>query len=232
MIGSLNALFAATLLFVASHFLLSARPLRPRLGATLGEAGFRILYSLVAFGSFIWMAYAYGAAPYYEIWPPLPELRWFAALIMPIAFVLAVAGLTTKSPTAVGGESLASAQNPAPGILRVTRHPFLWAAVLWAVSHLIAKGDVATLVMCGGIIVLCIGGMRHIDMRREASLGSAWGPIALTTSLFPFAALATGRTKMDWAGLGAWRVVAGLAAYVVFLYLHELLFGVAVLPTN
>ena len=232
MIGSLNALLAASVLFVASHFLLSSRPLRPRLNSLLGEMGFRILYSAVALGSFVWMAYAYGAAPYYEVWPPLPELRMIPVFVMPFAFILAVAGLTTKSPTVLGGEAWASAQDPAPGILRITRHPFLWAATLWAASHLLAQGDLATLVLCGAIMVLSLAGMRHIDQRREASLGSAWGPVAMTTSLIPFAAIVTGRTKMDWAGLGIWRVVAGVAAYVVFLHLHGPLFGVAVLPSG
>ena len=72
--------------------------------------------------------------------------------------------------------------------------------------------------------------MVHIDMRRRASLGSAWGPIALTTSAVPFVAILSGRTKPDWAGIGVWRVAAALALYVALLMLHGPVLGVSPFP--
>jgi uncharacterized membrane protein len=228
----LNELLAATALFVGSHFMLSSAALRAPLRQRLGESRFRGLYSAVALASFAWMLLAYGAAPYIELWPAVPALRWVPLVVMPVAFVLAVAGLTIRSPTAVGGDALAvdSAADPAPGILRVTRHPFLWGVALWALSHLLVNGDAASVLMMGGLALLAFGGMRHIDQRREASLGSGWGPIKLTTSLLPFVAIASRRTTMDWQGLGWWRPLAGLALYLAFLLAHRLIFGVDPLP--
>jgi uncharacterized membrane protein len=41
------------------------------------------------------------------------------------------------------------ADAPARGIQRVTRHPFLWGVAVWAFVHLIANGDVASLMLFG-----------------------------------------------------------------------------------
>ena len=132
------------------------------------------------------------------------------------------------NPTMVAGERLLdeSTGPPARGIVTLTRHPFLWGTALWALSHLSVRGDLTSIVLMGGILVLSLGGMRHIDRRREAALGSAWGPIAMTTSVLPFAAIASGRARLDWAGIGWWRPLAGLALYAVLLYAHGWLIGV------
>lgn len=233
MTGTLNALLLAVVVFVGGHFLLSGAPLRQTLVRRLGEQGFRGFYSLVAAGALVWVLLSYRDAPYLELWPSNPGLAWIPVVVMPVSLFLIVAGVSTRSPMAVGGEGLAETGGDlSPGILRVTRHPFLWGTALWAVSHMVVNGDAASLVLMGGILVLSLGGMRHIDQRREASLGSAWGPIALTTSLIPFAALAQGRTTMDWKGIGWWRPVLALALYAALLQLHELLFGVSALPAG
>lgn len=225
-----NPLIAFTLVFVVGHFLLSSEPLRGLLRGRLGENGFRMIYSAVALVGLVGMIRCYGTAPYHELWPAEPWMRFVPAALMPFAFILLAAGVTTRSATTVGGEALAKEMNPAPGIMRVTRHPFLWGVTLWAASHLVVNGDLASLVMMGGVLILALGGMVHIDMRRERALGSDWGPIKLTTSLVPFAALLSGRTTMDWAGLGLWRIVLGAALYVAFMAGHELLIGVPAHP--
>ncbi|MGF1611857.1 MAG: NnrU family protein [Kiloniellales bacterium] len=232
MTGTLNALLVAVVVFVGGHFLLSGAPLRQALIRRLGEQGFRGFYSLVAGGALVWMLLAYRDAPYLELWPASPALAWIPVLVMPISLFLIVAGVTTRSPMAVGGEALATTGSGdlSPGILRITRHPFLWGTALWALSHMVVNGDAASLVLMGGILVLSLGGMHHIDQRREASLGSAWGPIVLTTSLLPFVALAQHRTTMDWKGIGWWRPAVALALYAAILQLHELVFGVSALP--
>lgn len=231
MLSGLNELLAATVLFVGAHFLLSSLQVRAGLVRRYGEGRFRGLYSLVVAVAFVWMVFAHGSAPYVELWPAGPGLRWIPLIVMPFAFILAVAGITTRSPTLAGFESAAGDElNPAPGILRVTRHPFLWGTALWAASHLIATGTAASAILTGGILVLSLGGMWHIDQRREASLGAAWGPVKLTTSVIPFAALLTGRTEMDWAGLGWWRPLIGLLLFAVMLGAHGVIFGANPLP--
>lgn len=234
MTGSLNALLAATAFFVLGHFLLSSRPIRQVLFDTLGTQGFRLLYSGAVLAAFVWMLQAYRAAPVMALWTPPPAFAWVPLLVMPLAIFLILSGVTTTNVTMVGGEVALDdpgARDPAPGIMRVTRHPFLWGTALWAFSHLAVNGTTADIILMGGILVLSIGGMWHIDQRREAALGAAWGPIKLTTSAAPFGALLSGRTTMDWAGIGWWRPVIALLLYAILLHLHPLVIGVAAVPT-
>jgi uncharacterized membrane protein len=223
-------LLAATALFVGGHFVLSSHPLRASLVARLGEGPFRGLYALVALVGLVWMIFAYRALPEEALWTVTPALRWLAVLVMPFALFLLIAANTTKSPTRIGAELKAGEVVTVSGVLRITRHPLMWAMILWALTHLLANGDRKSLVLMGGILVLAVGGMLHIDRRREATFGAAWGPVALSTSILPFAAIAAGRTSMDWAGIGWWRVGAALATYAAFLFGHAWLFGVSALP--
>ncbi len=228
--AGLSSLVAATVTFVGGHFVLSGQAVRRPLVARLGERRFRGLYALVSLVLFIWMVAAYGRAPELVLWPSMLWARHVPLLVMPIAAILAVAGLTTRNVTLVGAERSAEAGDPAPGIMRLTRHPFLWAVALWAISHLIATGDAASLILMGGLLVLAFGGMAHIDARRRAELGAAWGPIALTTSVLPFAAIASSRTTMDWPGIGWQRLAGGVALYFGLLFVHQAVIGVSPLP--
>ncbi|WP_422369511.1 NnrU family protein [Pelagibius sp.] len=228
----MNALIAATALFVGGHFLLSSAALRGALIARLGDNMFRGLYSLVMLGSFTWMLFAYGAAPYAALWVTPIGLYWLPVIVMPFAAILIVASLTTPNPTMVGGERLLADGTGAPavGIFSITRHPMLWGTGLWAVSHLLVNGDLPSLVLMGGIAVLSFAGMVHIDSRREAALGAAWGPMKLTTSRLPFGAVLAGRTKVDWHGIGWWRPLLGLVLYLGLMHIHIYAFGVSPLP--
>jgi len=118
MLGSANALIAATLAFVGGHFLLSSRPLRPALNERLGERGFRILYSAAMTLALIWMVAAYRAAPVIPVWEPAPVLAWVPLLVMPVASILLVAGLTSPNPTLVGGERFLDGAPGSPAVDR------------------------------------------------------------------------------------------------------------------
>ena len=232
MTGTFNALIAATLCFVGGHFLLSSLFLRRPLVARLGERGFRMLYSALILLSFLWMVSAYAAAPFMTIWQPPPAHAWIPLIIMPFSCIFMVAGITTPGVTAVGGEALVrdDPRSVTRGIYSVTRHPFLWATGLWALSHLTVRGDFSSIFMMGGIAFLSFFGMMHIDMRREVDLGAAWGPAKLTTSVIPFAAVLSKRCTLDLKGIGPWRLAGGLALYAALLYGHAMIIGVDPLP--
>ncbi len=228
--AALHALVLATACFVLGHFILSSVAVRRPLIARLGDNGFRATYSIAVTAAFAWMLYAYGTAPHVPVlhWPVWT--RWLPVLAMPFALLLAVCAFTTRNVTAVGGEGQAALADPTPGIMRITRHPFLVGVALWAAAHLLTNGDAASLVLFGGLLLLAVGGSLHIDRRRAAAMGSDWGPIALTTSAVPFAAILTGRTRPDWPGIGLWRVALALGLYVLLLVLHQPLFGVSPFP--
>lgn len=230
MTGSIANLLLATACFVGGHFILSS--LRPRryLKSALGGNGFRGVYAVAALAALVWTVAAYRAAPYEELWAAGLAARHIPAVLMPIACILVVAGQTSRSVTSIGGESLAGDPDPVRGIATITRHPILWGVVLWAAGHVAANGDLASLILFGGIALLSLGGMAHIDYRRRIALGSDWGPFAMTTSAVPFLAAMQGRHDIDWRGIGWLRVVAGLILYILLIVLHPWLSGVTIAP--
>ena len=229
MLGTIQSLALAAAAFVGGHFILSSLPVRRGLAGTLGENGFRGIYALFAIATFVWMLYAYGAAPYVELWRLSEPLRYVPIIVMPFASLFVVVGVTTRIATGVGGEKLLDDPHPVRGIATITRHPFLWGVALLGVAHMIANGDLASLILFGGLVVLALGGMAHIDHRRRETEGAGWGPVAMSTSAIPFLAVIQGRSRIDWAGIGLTRPLAGLAVYVVFLAAHGSLFGVPAL---
>ncbi len=228
MIGTIGGVALAAAVFVASHIVLSSTPLRGVLVGRLGEAGFRVAYSAVALAALVWLVAAHGVAPYVEIWGPSAATRHLPLVVMPFAAILLVAGVTVRNPA--GMIAPAPGGDAAPGILKVTRHPVMWAIALWALVHMAANGDAASLLLFGALALLALAGMALIDRRKAAELGAAWGPVLLTTSALPFAAMLSGRATFRFAEIGAWRVLAGVALYLALLLLHGPVIGLAALP--
>ena len=226
MTGTLFALFLAVLCFVGGHFVLSWPPLRSRLVTALGAKPFQAVYSLTSVIFLVWVVMAYRGAPFVGLWDFGLAGRFLAVAVMPIAVILAVVGLTTPNPTAVGGERFSDPDRAVRGILTITRHPFLWGVALWALVHLAANGDAASTILFSGMLVLSLGGMVAIDHKRALGLGDAWRAIAAKTSVVPFAAATAGRAKVDWKGIGWWRPAVGVAVYLILLFGHRWFFGV------
>ena len=221
-------LWVASFLFVFGHFLLSSGWLRPRLIARLGLGGFQGAYALLASATLGWMIYAWTQAPFVPLWDPVAWTRWVPFLSMPPILVLMVAGYTTRNPASVAQEKAVS--QPPAGIVTVTRHPGLISTALWAAAHLPPNGDQATVLFFGSFIVLSLGGIWHIERRRLAAQGDAWRAFAAQTSVVPFAAILTGRCRLDLRGIGPIRLLAGMGSYVALLFVHGWLTGASPLP--
>ena len=225
----LLSLVIAGIAFCGSHVLLSSTRLRGALRDQLGERGFIAVYSLTSLVVFAWFVAAYATAPTIGLWP---RQRWTALVpvsVMPLAAILLVAGYSTRNPTAVGMERSARADDPAPGILSVTRHPVMWAIGLWAVAHLIANGDLSSLLFFGTLATLALGGTVLIDRKKQLALGSNWPRLAQVTSNLPFVALLAGRTKLRWREIGVLRVAAGLLLYAVLYLAHPIITGLPIM---
>lgn len=230
MTGSLDALLAAILAFVFGHMVLSSAPVRTPLAGRLGENAFLSWYSAVMGVLFVWIIFAYRDAPFVELWQGGTFLSWLPAIFMPVALFLFICGITTPNPTVVGADALTIGRDPTQGIMRITRHPFLNGVALWALLHIAANGDVASLILFAGMFALAAGGMWHIDRKKEAKHGADWGPVLLTTSAVPFLALLQGRATFDWPGIGLWRVAVTIIVYLVLLGAHPRVFGVSAWP--
>jgi uncharacterized membrane protein len=232
---------AAGLFLLLSHFGLSSTPLRGWLVARIGEGPYRGLYSLLAALAFWWLAAAYNAAPLVPLWFPASWQAWVPLLLVPVALLMVVAGLSTPNPSAVGqervlvgkGQGEVPAQpgrDPVRGILRITRNPFLWGVGLWALAHMVPNGDAAALILFGSLAALALLGSVLIDRKMAGRLGPPWANYAARTSNLPFAAILAGRQTLAWREIGWWRPALALLLYVVFLHLHLWVFGVPPLP--
>jgi uncharacterized membrane protein len=214
-------LIAACAYFLLIHFGVSGTRLRDALTARLGEKPYRGLFSLASLVGIGWMVYAYRRAPLIATWGFLPAFRQAAYVLVFIAFLFAVIGILTPSPTQVGMESRLEPQM-VRGMVRITRHPFLWGVGLWAATHLIVNGDVASLILFGTLLALAIGGPASIDAKRRRKFPEGWRKFAAATSSVPFGAIARGGNRLApaLAEIGPWRILIALVLYGVAFYLH------------
>ncbi len=224
------SLILAAIYFVGIHVFISGTGLRAVVVRATGAQGFQGLFSLLSLTGIVWLCWAYGHAPDVPLWGHLTALRPVALVLMVVAVLLVAIGLTTPSPTAVGGEARLNQAEPAQGILRVTRHPFLWGVALWALVHLIINGDAAALVLFGSLLLLAVIGPLSIDAKRKQAFGDKWDRFAAVTSNVPFAAIVQGRNTLKVAELGAWQVGLALVVYIAVLLSHRWLFGVSPFP--
>ena len=223
----------ATLIFVGGHFLFSSTPLRGVVVRRIGEGPFRGVYSVVALASIVWMSLSYSNAV------PGREVYWlgaggqYAALVLVfLALVLVVGGLSTKNPTMAGTEGGFERDDIVKGILRISRNPFLWGVGTWGIAHLLANGDTASLVMFGGLTVLAVVGSVAIDAKYRAREPDTFVRFASMTSNVPFGAVLSGRQSLGRAALefGWWRLAIVVAVYAAVIHLHVWAFGVPAWP--
>jgi len=215
----MEALVAATAAFLLTHFVTST-PLRAVLVRAMGEWPYRGAYSLVAFATLGWMIWAYPGAAGEPLWG---GLRWLPLVVMPFAFLLIACGYG-RNPTMVGQDRLMKSDDPARGVIRITRHPIMWGVMLFAGSHMLARGDARSLVFFGGgFLLLAALGTLAMDSRKKCN--PDWGRFAAVTSHVPFVAIAQGRNRLDMREIGWKRPLAGTVLFAAFLLLHPWLFG-------
>lgn len=181
------------ILFLGGHAVSMKRDLRASLIARLGDGGYKALYSVVSLIGFGLVVYGYGAyraAGYIPIWEPPAFTRHIASLLnLPIFILIASLYLPGK-------------------IKAAAKHPMLLAVKIWATAHLIANGDLGSMLLFGSFL--------------------AWAVIARISAKKRTATVAVAAP----AGFGRNDVLAiaiGLVAYVLFsFWLHPLLIGVSV----
>ena len=215
-------LIIATLVFIGIHVLPST-PLRALAVQALGERAYLGLFAVASLAALAWMSVQYGRAPFEGLWP---GLRLVPVAVLPIAFVLLACGVLGRNPTAAGQSAAMKSDHPARGIIRVTRHPVMWAIMLWAAAHVLAIGSLQAVIFFGGLLLLAAAGTTMQDARKASQLGEDWQRFAALTSNVPFFALAQGRNRIVWREIGWAQPAVGVAAFVVVLYFHPWLFGV------
>ena len=227
-------LIAAAAVFVLIHLLISGTRVRDALVLRLGPGPYMGLFSLVSAVVLVWLALAFGQArvsPVNDVfWSVTPATRHLQAVIQLVAVLFVVIGLTTPNPTSVRQEGALDRPDVVRGMLRITRHPFLWGVALWAFGHLLVNGEAASLVLFGSMLVLALFGTVSIDAKRKRVLGAKWAVFAAQTSNPPFLAIMQGRQRLSIREIGWWRILAGLLVWAALLWAHPYIAGVPALP--
>ena len=135
-------------LWVGAHLFKRVAPERR---AAMGDRG-KGLVSLVLLLSLVLMVIGYRAAPYVPVYDPWPGMGHLNNGLMLVAvFLFGVGG--TKGT-----------------LYPLVRHPMLWGTVIWAVAHLLVNGDLASVILFGGIGLWALGTMQVINRAQP------WAP--------------------------------------------------------
>lgn len=224
-------LLAAAAFFLAIHLLVSGTRVRDALTGRIGQGPYMGLFSLSSIAGLVWFGFAFaGARDHAPYWDLTPLTRNIQLGLQLLAMLLIVPGLATPNPTSVRQEGALDRADVVKGMLRITRHPFLWGVAVWALGHLLVNGDPASLVLFGTMLGLAVVGTTSIDAKRRRALGPKWDAFAAQTSNVPFAAVAQGRQKLSLGEIGWWRIVLAVGTWALFAWAHPFLFGVRALP--
>jgi uncharacterized membrane protein len=227
-------LILAAAAFIGLHLIVSGTRLRDALTKRLGDGPYMGLFSLASVALLVWLGFAYAGARNTAadevIWAITPATRWLQIALQLLAMLLIVPGLTTPNPTSVRQEAQLERVDVVKGMLRITRHPFLWGVAVWAAGHLIVAGDAASIVLFGALLALALFGTASIDAKRRRALGKTWDAFAAQTSNLPFGAIAAGRQRLHVGEIGGWRIALAVVVWAALAWAHPWLFGVRALP--
>jgi len=148
-------LFLGLVIFLGTHSLRAYAPdFRGQMVRALGDGPFRALYSLVALVGLVLIVIGYDAARpgvwvlyYSPMW-----LKGIAGFLMIFAFA-----------------SLAVSLLPAGRLKPMLRHPMLLAVKIWAFAHILANGDLASLLLFLAFLGWAVAD--RISFRRREAAG-------------------------------------------------------------
>lgn len=118
-------------LWIAAHFFKRMMPARR---AAMGDRG-KGMVALAIVGGIVLMVLGFRAAPFVEIWSPPAFMVHINNLLMLVAIFM-------LSPASKKGV-----------ILNKMRHPMLIGFMAWATAHLLVNGDLAAILLFGGLLI-------------------------------------------------------------------------------
>jgi len=180
-------LVAGVLVFVGAHLLPSFPRVRGGLRERLGVGPYMGFFSLTALTGLILVIVGMGRAPFVVVWTPPSWGRQVAIYAMPVALTLLIGAYMPSN------------------LKRFVRHPMLLGVTLWATVHLLANGDLASLILFGSFGAFAVFDIWSANRRgaeRSVKVAPRWEDLLL--------------------------VVAGAVVYVGVLHGHGWLFGMPV----
>jgi uncharacterized membrane protein len=152
-------------LFLGVHTLTTQRELRAGVIAAVGEAGYKIGYalaSLLGLVLIVWGFAHYRATGWIDIWSPPAAFRHITIALMLPAVILVVASY-------IRGR-----------IYTALKHPMLAGVKLWAAAHLIANGDLGSIILFGSLLGWAV--FDRISLKHRADTGAPPIPVGGPTN--------------------------------------------------
>jgi uncharacterized membrane protein len=193
----LAILVIGLVVFLGAHVFVTCRAQRAALIARIGEGPYKGLFSLVSLVGLVLIAYGFGkyrASGSIEVWSP-PEWTYYVSqFLMWPASIFVVAAY-------IRGE-----------IWRRLKHPMLVGVKTWAVAHLIANGDLGSIILFGSFLAWAV--YDRITLKRRSDPGTP--------------AIPAGGHRRDLVAIAVGTVLYLLLGFIF----HPIVVGVPVFGTS
>ena len=186
-------MIAGLILFLGVHTLTTQRGLRAQCIAAIGEGGYKIGYAVASFvglALIVWGFAHYRAAGMIPVWSPPTFLRHLNLALMLPAVILVVASYLRGR------------------IYATLKHPMLAGVKLRAAAHLLANGDLGSIILFGSFLGWAV--YDRISLKHRKDSGAPPIPVGgVTNDLI--------------------AVVVGIVAYLALAFaFHPVVIGVPV----
>src|ERR1700761_1904331 len=174
-------------LFLGVHTLPAQRELRGRIVSAMGEGSYKLVYALISIAGIALIAWGFGhyrAAGMIDVWEgsvspkALVVLKHTTVALMLPAVILVVAAYLRGR------------------IYAAVKHPMLVGVKLWAAAHLLANGDLGSIILFGSFLAWAV--FDRISLKRRSDPGAppipvgGWGNDAIAVAVGIVAYLALG----------------------------------------
>lgn len=164
-IVGLLVMILGLVLFLGIHVLTSLRELRAGIVNAMGEGAYKGVYSLVSFAGLVLIIWGFGhyrATGWIDVWTPPTALKHITVALMLPAVILVVAAY-------IRGR-----------IYTTLKHPMLAGVKLWAFAHLLANGDLGSIILFGSFLGWAV--YDRISLKRRADAGGPPIPVGGPTN--------------------------------------------------
>jgi uncharacterized membrane protein len=156
----LSVMILGLVLFIGVHLLTTQRGLRARFVVSMGEGGYKGFYSLVSLaglGLMVWGFAHYRSAGMIDVWHPPAAFRHITeALMLPAVILVAASYIRGR-------------------IYATLKHPMLAGVKLWAAAHLLANGDLGSIILFGAFLAWAV--FDRISLKRRSDAGAPPIPV-------------------------------------------------------
>lgn len=152
-------------LFFAAHIFTTKRDARAQAIGRLGEGTYKILYSVVSLAGLALIVWGFGhyrATGWTDVWYPPKAMKHITVALMLPAVILVVASYLRGR------------------IYATLKHPMLAGVKLWAFAHLLANGDLGSIILFGSF--LGWGVYDRISLKHRTDSGGPPIPVGGVTN--------------------------------------------------